>query len=260
MTYILEISADRVAELLTRIKPLVRQGEQLCEIELPDPFKVAFTWDPVVTKPVDERELKWLKVITTYHAAGYIAFVKPSIAEVLAQIPAELLDDVYAFELETASAEPVTAQDFYGHRIQTVLYGKADVPVGVVNELAIPPAAEMRQALAARHELAPNFASLMAAEVGKALRTAIEADKNRCTVHVTIPLNAKATTLAKAATANEQELADKLAPELKQLEKDLRHALVSSGYTVHKAEVQFSGMAYWANGDFESRVTLDIEF
>lgn len=66
-------------------------------IKKQDLFGVAYTWEP---KPLKlAPNLKVLKVIQTYHTYGYYGLFKPSIAEVLRQIPKEDLDKVVAFEI-----------------------------------------------------------------------------------------------------------------------------------------------------------------
>lgn len=96
--WIPEVSEERIRELADRIKPVVqfaRKGK--CYIQPVDLFGVAYTWEP---KPADKATgLKSLCDITTYHTYGYYGFFKPSVAEVLAQIPAEHLDKVVAFEI-----------------------------------------------------------------------------------------------------------------------------------------------------------------
>jgi hypothetical protein len=68
-----------------------------CYIKPVDLFNIAYTWD---SKSADEAtDLKPLCDITTHHTYDYKLFFKPSIAEVLAQIPAEHLDKVVAFEI-----------------------------------------------------------------------------------------------------------------------------------------------------------------
>ena len=92
------IDGERLAELVERIKPIVdfpRKGK--CYIKPVDPSKVAYTFDPKPTEPAGD--LVTLDDITTYHGYGYYGIFKPSIAEVLAQIPTELIDRVVAFEI-----------------------------------------------------------------------------------------------------------------------------------------------------------------
>lgn len=65
-------------------------------IETVDLYDVSYIYDP---KPTDRAtSLRPLCRITTYHIWEYFAF-RPSIAEVLAQIPSEHLDVVVAFEI-----------------------------------------------------------------------------------------------------------------------------------------------------------------
>ena len=76
--------------------------------------------------------LKALGTIATLHAWGYYGVFKPSIAEVLAQIPAGYLDEVVAFEV----AGPKDAEDLNRekealdagfHVARTTLYAKAEL-------------------------------------------------------------------------------------------------------------------------------------
>jgi hypothetical protein len=54
-------------------------------------------WSPKPTRRA--TRLARLTDITTYHTWGYYGFFKPSIAEIIAQIPESLLSDVIAFEI-----------------------------------------------------------------------------------------------------------------------------------------------------------------
>lgn len=130
--YIPKITDEELSSRAERIKPVVREqrklsGDVLYYIKPVDLKTVAFTWD---AKP-DKRAkgLKPIATITTYHTYGYYGFFKPSIAEVLAQIPEQYLKDVVAFETNG----PDTVQDLNRHQTelddgyhvaQTILYGK----------------------------------------------------------------------------------------------------------------------------------------
>ncbi len=71
---------------------------------------IAFIWDP---KPTEIAEgLEPFEDITTYHTYGYYGFFKPSIAEVLAQIPLDKIDHVVSFEIVQ---HPETADDLNIH-------------------------------------------------------------------------------------------------------------------------------------------------
>jgi len=98
-----EITDERLNELAARIKPVHNFGKRRgrCYVK---PMKrgdylrgVAYTWEP---RPADKVEdLRPISDIRTYHTFGYYGFFKPSIAEVLAQIPPEVIDQVVAFEI-----------------------------------------------------------------------------------------------------------------------------------------------------------------
>lgn len=130
--YIPKITDDELVKRAENIKPVVREqrkfsGDVLFYIKPVDLKNVAFTWDAKPTKQA--TGLKPIATITTYHAYGYYGFFKPSIAEVLAQIPEQYLKDVVAFE--TYGPDSVTdlnrnkteLDDGY-HVAQTILYGK----------------------------------------------------------------------------------------------------------------------------------------
>ena len=126
-----KISDKKLNELYERIRPVIRYAEvkyggkthyekhsegDLYYIKKVDPRGVAFTWSP---EP-DEKASGLVEMtdITTYHSYGYHGFFKPSVAEVLAQIPEKYLDDVVAFQTGGASI----AGDY--HSATTILYRK----------------------------------------------------------------------------------------------------------------------------------------
>jgi hypothetical protein len=102
-----EMSDLRILELAQRIKPVVTfEEEGCCYIKPVDMFSESFTWDP---EPASKATgLKLLCDITTYHPYGYYGSFKPSIAQVLLQIPSEHLGKVVAFEIVK---HPETADD-----------------------------------------------------------------------------------------------------------------------------------------------------
>ena len=124
-----KISKDRVLELYSRIKPVVRfyRGElsedgrgKLYHIKKVNPFNIAFTWDP---KPLKiARGLEKIIDIETLHTWGYYGIFKPSIEEVLAQIPREYIDRVSAFETQLVSLDPSVAIRGDYHVAMTSLY------------------------------------------------------------------------------------------------------------------------------------------
>ncbi len=92
-----EITDERLAELAARIKPVVRnRSNALAYIKPCDLRNVAFTWSPKITRKA--ANLVKHATIRTLHRYGYYGLFKPSIAEVLAQIPADLIDETVAFE------------------------------------------------------------------------------------------------------------------------------------------------------------------
>jgi len=127
--WIPKISDEELSRLSSRIKAVVNfPGKGKCYIEPVGLRDTAFTWSP---KPAEKAKgLKPLRDIRTYHTWGYYGLFKPSIAEVIAQIPKELLDQVVAFEIikhpETAddlNKEPKALNAGY-HVATTRLYSK----------------------------------------------------------------------------------------------------------------------------------------
>ncbi len=117
------ISDERLTELYARIKPVVRKDDELYFIKDVHPRNIAFTLHPEIThKP--EKPLIKLTTIKTKHGCGYILFFKPSIDEVLACIPDELLQDnkTVAFEINKKPIQMITDNGNYHHTAQTTLY------------------------------------------------------------------------------------------------------------------------------------------
>ena len=122
-----KISDTRLKQLAKKIRPVVRGPNGTLHYIKPVNLKeTAFTWDPDLAEEAISPTL--IATIRTLHTYGYHGFFKPSIAEVLAQIPLDLLDSVDAFETHG----PDTAEDFYQetknafdkgfHTAKTVLY------------------------------------------------------------------------------------------------------------------------------------------
>jgi len=96
--WIPKISDKELNELALRIKPVVEvYSKGKCYIGSVGLRDSAFMWSPKPAKK--SRGLKPIRDIRTYHTWSYYGFFKPSIAEVIAQIPKELLDRVVAFEI-----------------------------------------------------------------------------------------------------------------------------------------------------------------
>lgn len=139
--FVPDITDERVAEMLKTITPLVRKSNSyvkenvyytdlvkpLHRITLPTNLRgTAFTWDPEFLDEVDESTLVRIKLVGTYHTTGYHGVCKPSIVEVLAQIPEYMVDAVAAFEvcMDDEITEFVDRDGFYGHRFVTIFYAK----------------------------------------------------------------------------------------------------------------------------------------
>lgn len=91
-------------------------------IEPVDIKGMAFTWDP---KLVDQAEgLEVILDIVTIHSCGHPALFKPSIQEVLAQIPEDIASKVVAFEtfLEFSGVRKNMTDDGVYHKAKTILY------------------------------------------------------------------------------------------------------------------------------------------
>lgn len=124
-----KISDDRLNELYARIKPVVEFDGVKHYIRKCHLRTTAYTWDAKKTKAAPA--LKELLAIRTYHTYGYHGFFKPSIAECIAQIPNDVIDQVTEFEIVK---RPLEAKDLNEekralnagfHVATTVLYVRA---------------------------------------------------------------------------------------------------------------------------------------
>ena len=114
----------------TELESEESKKEGLFYIKKVDPRNTAFTWSPTPRKLADGIEE--LARITTYHDYAAAVFFKPSMAEVLAQIPKEYLDKTIAFETFPADGGSVQggfSNDGSKHKAETVLY-KEKIQVG----------------------------------------------------------------------------------------------------------------------------------
>lgn len=124
-----KITDERLAALAARIKPVVRNRNNALAYVAPcDLRNEAFTWDPKITRRADN--LVKHATIRTLHTYGYYGFFKPSIAEVLAQIPADLIEQTVAFEtVGPADADAINeesaALNAGFHVATTRLYGRS---------------------------------------------------------------------------------------------------------------------------------------
>jgi len=125
--FVPEITEGKLNNLIKIIIPLIRKGNKLYSIELPDLRNTAYTWEPKVTKESDM--LEEVTRIKTNHYCGYYGFFKPSIAEVLAQIPEDLIGKIDAFEIigdidSGTDTEVKIFNEGNGHLATTILYKK----------------------------------------------------------------------------------------------------------------------------------------
>jgi hypothetical protein len=125
--FVPEISDKKIEFLLKKMKPVGKNTANdscLCYMKECDPRNQAFTWSPEYSEKAEG--LIELTSIKTHHYCGYYGFFKPSIAEVLAQIPDEYIDKVVAFETITGEHdgedEVKILRDGRGHLATTVLY------------------------------------------------------------------------------------------------------------------------------------------
>lgn len=95
-----KISTEELEARYKKIKPLVRDlTGTLHWIRRPDSLtNASFTWDPVFLK--EAVGLVPVETIKTLHAYGYYGVFKPSVQEVLAQVPSHLLGSVDAFSAD----------------------------------------------------------------------------------------------------------------------------------------------------------------
>jgi hypothetical protein len=115
--FVPEISDERLADLSSRIVPLIPKDGGFWTIEPKDPRNTAYTWDPNPTKSVTFRPVR---TVRTDHYCGYHAFFKPSVAEVLAQMPEDLDDVVNAFWIPFEDGRVQIYREGNGHRAETV--------------------------------------------------------------------------------------------------------------------------------------------
>ena len=124
--FVPKINEEKLMCLAYKIMPVIRKDDKLYSIEIPDLRNVAYTWEPKIVKEC--YNLKEITKIKTHHYCGYYGFFKPSIAEVLAQIPEDLIDMVDAFEIinnvDSEEDEIKIFSEGNGQLATTVLYKK----------------------------------------------------------------------------------------------------------------------------------------
>ncbi len=117
-----EISDEKLQELCARIVPVTRIKKDLWHIKPADLRKRSFICNPEPTEKAED--LKHLQDIKTCHVSMNPTFFTPSVAEVLAQIPEELIGEVVAFEIvEFPKFDDISKNEGYDQAI-TRLYGR----------------------------------------------------------------------------------------------------------------------------------------
>jgi hypothetical protein len=124
------ITPERAAELLQRIRPLVRNHGILYEIAMPALLDAHFTWKPVLKATADLATLRIQDSMFSYHESDDLGLCRPTIANVLAQLdklPAEFIENVVAFEVRTLDMTRSSMERFMftGQSLLTLLYAKA---------------------------------------------------------------------------------------------------------------------------------------
>lgn len=126
------ITPEEAAHRLKKLQPIYRgHSGQFFHIELPiDIHHTAYQWDPKKTDPIDANNLKFIGAIHTYHTCGYHGFFKPTIAEVLAQAPAQMYfpdnKEMVYFEVlfDDELIQIIDREGFYGHSSVAIFYKK----------------------------------------------------------------------------------------------------------------------------------------
>lgn len=127
------ITDERLAELMAKIKPVVRdnvsQGARKLSYVTPrNPRNESFTWEP--QRLGQANDLVEIARMDTYHTWAYYGFFKPTVAEVLAAIQHRPdLEHILAFEVcgpkdvDDLRRQWDIVNEGY-HRATTVLYGR----------------------------------------------------------------------------------------------------------------------------------------
>lgn len=114
-----------VNEWLARIKPVTKVNGVLyhCKCDA-HPYNQAFTW--MMTSTSEASDLEEVCKIPTLHLYGYYGFFKPSLAEVIQQIPVDLLYEVDYFHCQGPTLDEMAKNEALfneGYQVaETTLY------------------------------------------------------------------------------------------------------------------------------------------
>lgn len=95
-----KITDERLNELYAQIKPVIRENGKIREVKLKtdDLRNISYIWEPEFTgEPIEG--LKPIGEFRCLHTYGYYGLFKPSAAEVLCQIPENMLSEAKFFEI-----------------------------------------------------------------------------------------------------------------------------------------------------------------
>lgn len=97
---------DQITDLNRLLRPVMKTKLGYREIKTPKSlFTFSYIWDPKLNLPI--LNLEKVDEFYTVHGYGYPGFFKPSIAEVLQQIPEKYTSDYHYYEI----AGPECADD-----------------------------------------------------------------------------------------------------------------------------------------------------
>lgn len=109
------IDDKRLLDLYKRLKPIVTIEELkylLREFSLEELRNTSYIWNIVNDKreTVDASKLETIQEFPCLHTYGYYGFFKPSIAEVLSQVPEKTIEEANYFEIVSS---PKTREDVF---------------------------------------------------------------------------------------------------------------------------------------------------
>lgn len=97
-----QMSNEEIAHWYETIKPIVKHNTYLRELSADELTGTAYTWLNEPSDYADKVDFSKLSVLEDrkmLHGWGYYGFFKPSVGEVIRQIPKEYLEKVVAFEI-----------------------------------------------------------------------------------------------------------------------------------------------------------------
>ena len=97
-----KMSNEEIAHWYDTIKPIVKHDTYLRKLSTEELTNVAYTWLNKPTDYADKVDFTKLSVLEDrkmLHGYGYYGYFKPSVGEVIRQIPRDYLEKVVAFEI-----------------------------------------------------------------------------------------------------------------------------------------------------------------